>query len=87
MLIDSVKAALRITSNDMDDEINDLIYAAKADLGIGGVKTVLDTDPLVIQAVKLYCKAHFGDNDSDNKFFNAYQTLKIAMGLAGEFRE
>lgn len=87
MLIDSVKSALRITTNDMDDDIKDLICAAKADLRISGVKVILDTDPLVIQAVKLYCKAHFGDNDSNNKFLNAYQALKISMSLAGEFRE
>ena len=87
MLIDSVKSALRITTSDMDDDIKDLISAAKADLRISGVKIILDTDPLVIQAVKLYCKAHFGDNDSNNKFLNAYQALKISMSLAGEFRE
>lgn len=86
MLIDSVKNALRITTSDMDDDIKDLICAAKADLRISGVKVILDTDPLVIQAVKLYCKAHFGDNDSNNKFLNAYQALKISMSLAGEFR-
>ena len=70
----------------MDDDIKDLICAAKADLRISGVRVILDTDPLVIQAVKLYCKAHFGDNDSNNKFLNAYQALKISMSLAGEFR-
>lgn len=86
MLIDSVKGALRITTSDMDDDIKDLISAAKADLRISGVRVILDTDPLVIQAVKLYCKAHFGDNDSNNKFLNAYQALKISMSLAGEFR-
>lgn len=86
MLIDSVKNALRITTSDMDDDIKDLISAAKADLRISGVRVILDADPLVIQAVKLYCKAHFGDNDSNNKFLNAYQALKISMSLAGEFR-
>ena len=86
MLINSVKNALRITTSDMDDDIKDLICAAKADLRISGVRVILDTDPLVIQAVKLYCKAHFGDNDSNNKFLNAYQALKISMSLAGEFR-
>ena len=86
MLIDSIKNALRITTSDMDDDIKDLICAAKADLRISGVRVILDTDPLVIQAVKLYCKAHFGDNDSNNKFLNAYQALKISMSLAGEFR-
>lgn len=87
MMIENVKSALRITTSDMDDDINDLIRAAKADLRMSGVRIIQDTDPLTIQAVKLYCKAHFGDNDSNNKFLNAYQALKISMSLAGEFRE
>ena len=87
MMIENVKSALRITTSDMDDDINDLIRAAKADLRMSGVRIIQDTDPLIIQAVKLYCKAHFGDNDSNNKFLNAYQALKISMSLAGEFRE
>ena len=86
MLIDDVKLALRITANDMDDDLKGLINAAKADMRISGVKIVLDTDPLVIQAVKLYCKGHFGDSDSSEKFLKAYEALKISMSLAGEFR-
>ena len=87
MLKENVKKALRISSSDYDDEIEDLIRAAKADLRIGGITVLVDNNPLVTQAVKLYCKAHFGDNDNNNKFLNAYQALKISMSLAGEFRE
>lgn len=87
MLTESVKKALRISSNDFDDDINDLIRAAKADMQMSGITVLTDNNPLVAQAIKLYCKAHFGDNDSNNKFLNAYQALKISMSLAGEFRE
>ncbi len=87
MLKESVKKALRITTSDFDDELESLIRSAKADLMLSGVKVLTDNNPLVMQAIKLYCKAHFGDNDNNNKFLNAYQALKISMSLAGEFRE
>ena len=35
-LLDKAKMAMRITTNAYDDEITDLIEAAKADLGIAG---------------------------------------------------
>ena len=85
-MLNAVKKALRISSEDFDDELTELIRAAKADLMMSGVRVISDTNPLVSQAVKLYCKAHFGDNDSSNKFLNAYQALKISMSLAGDFR-
>jgi uncharacterized phage protein (predicted DNA packaging) len=87
MLIDRVKLALRISSNDYDEELSELIRAARADLQMCGVKALDDDNPIIAQAIKLYCKAYFGDNDEKNKFLNAYNALKISMSLAGEFRE
>lgn len=60
-MIAQVKAALRITSNDFDTDLQQLMAAALLDLGIAGVtkETSVDpetvTDPLVIRAVCTYC--------------------------------
>ena len=60
-MIDQVKAALRITSDAYDDDLEQLMAAALLDLGIAGVtkETTVDpeavTDPLVIRAVCTYC--------------------------------
>ena len=62
-LLDSVKVACRVASTAYDDELNELIDAALADLGIVDIRAGLlnrtDTAPLITQAVKTYCRIHF----------------------------
>lgn len=62
MMLEKVKAALRITSTAFDADLMQLIHAALLDLGIAGVtKETAEvepdavTDPLVIRAVCTYC--------------------------------
>ncbi|MBR2653963.1 MAG: phage gp6-like head-tail connector protein [Lachnospiraceae bacterium] len=68
-MLEKVKVALRITTDDFDTELTDLINACLLDLGIAGVVVpytpttdsyVLDNE-LVIRAIITYCKVHFGD--------------------------
>ena len=76
-MLEKVKLALRIKSNSLDLEIQDLIESAKADLNISGVKNLDEEDPLIIQAVKTYCKANFGlDNKDSEKYQKSYDMLK-----------
>lgn len=62
-LLDSVKVACRIASTAYDGELNELIDAALADLGIVDIRAGLlnrtDTAPLIAQAVKTYCRINF----------------------------
>ena len=63
-ILDKVKLALRIVTDDFDLEITDLINACLLDLKIAGVNEfTIDnvTDALVIRAICTYCKFHFGD--------------------------
>ena len=81
-MLEKVKLALRIKNNKLDDDITDLIDACKIDLSISGVKKIDETDALVIQAVKLYCKANFGlDNKDSEKYQKSYDMLKNSMAL------
>ena len=57
--LSGVKLALRITVNDYDSELSDLILAAKQDLGVAGVVLPAEIDPIVRRAVITYCKMHF----------------------------
>ena len=60
-MLEQVKAALRITSDAFDTDLQNLMEAALLDLGVAGVtkETSEDpesvTDPLVIRAVCTYC--------------------------------
>lgn len=85
-MLDKVKKVLRIKSDKLDDEILDLIEACKIDLSISGVKKIDETDALVIQAIKLYCKANFGlDNNDSEKYQKSYDMLKNSMALCGDY--
>lgn len=87
-LLDDVKQALRISNVGYDAEVTDLIESAKKDLEISGIPTtvILDTDPQIKQAIKIYCKAHFGYNNPDApRFLMAYQSLKISLCLSGDY--
>lgn len=88
-MLEAVKDALRVNGDNLDDEIEDLIDAVKADLVLSGIhKDRLDiTDPLIKRAVVVYCKAHFGyeDVNMSERFERAYISLKHHLTLSQEY--
>lgn len=85
-MLEAVKMALRIKTDAFDDELNGLIAACMADLGLSGVKTDNTDDPLIVRAVIVYCKAYFGSNPDAVQYEQSYQALKISLSLAGDYR-
>ena len=81
-MLEKVKLALRITTDAFDEEINDLIAAAQADLGIAGVNAVADADPLLDRAIVTYCRAHFGQPDDYDRIKKAYDEQKAQLQMA-----
>ena len=55
-MLEKIKMSLRIKHTALDDELIDMIAAAKKDLARVGIINIADEDTLIIQAVKLYCK-------------------------------
>lgn len=85
-MLEKIKLALRIKSNKTDEDILDLIEACKLDLTTAGVKNIKEEDALIIQAVKLYCKANYGlNNNESEKYSKAYDSLKISLALCGDY--
>ncbi|HSH25018.1 MAG TPA: head-tail connector protein [Massilibacterium sp.] len=90
-MIESVKGALRVTSNDplIIEDINDLIESARMDLIISGVseeKAKNDNDPLIKRAIIIYAKANYGlDNPNADRFQDSYNMLKQHLSLAGDY--
>ena len=76
------KMAMGITVSAYDDEITDLIGAAKLDLGIAGVDSTLTTDALIIQAVKTYVRAHFRSPADYERLKSAYDEQKAQLMVA-----
>ena len=85
-MLQKVKLALRIKSNKIDDEIQDLISACKIDLSISGVRKVREDDPIIQRVIILYVKANFGlDNNDSEKYYKSYLLLKQSLSLCGDY--
>lgn len=87
--IDDVKKHLRISTDALDIEVQDLIDAAEEDLELSGIdpEKIVDTDPLIRRSVVTYCKANFGyDNPDHERLLRAYHLLKSHLTLADDYR-
>ena len=86
-MLEKVKLALRIVTNKYDSELNDLIDAAKLDLGIAGV-TVPDTlDALVSKAIITYCKMSFGLPEDWDRLKRSYDEQKAQLSNASGYTD
>lgn len=81
-ILDKVRAALRIKTLVYDNELNDLIDAAKLDLGIAGVEVPSPTDELVNCAIITFCKMRFGIPDDYDKLKASYDEQKAQLSNA-----
>jgi len=80
-----MKTALRISNTAYDSEIQDLIDAAKLNLGIAGIYSTLETDPLIKRAITTYVKAQFGYGEDAERFQNSYDMMKQQIAMASEY--
>lgn len=80
-ILEKVKMALRISTDAFNDELNDLIEAAKLDMGIAGVIVPSQLDELVIRAICTYCKMNFGAPDPNDydRFKSSYDEQKAQL--------
>ena len=75
------KVSLRVTTDAFDDEISDLISACQSDLQAGGVVIPSTIDTFVLQAIKTYCRAHFGNPDNYDRLKASYDEQKAQMSM------
>ncbi len=75
-MLDKVKMALRVTTDAFDEDIEDLIAAAKADLGIAGVVLPEELDEICRRAIITYCRMNFSYPDGGGHLNSSYDRLK-----------
>lgn len=79
-MLAKVKLALRVTTNAFDVEINGLIAAACADLGVVGVNVDATTaDALLTRAIITYCRMNFGSPEDYDRLKKSYDEQKAQM--------
>lgn len=87
VLFNRVKRSLRVSAAAFDDEIKDLISAAKREMERAGI-VVDESNDLTRQAIIQYCKSRFGyDNKEAERFERNFHEMLKAMSLSGEFCE
>ena len=87
MILDDVRKALGVTTEDFDDMISDLIEAADLDLGIAGVTgtEATNANQMYKRAVILFCRMNFsmhGLPDGYEQLKAAYDELKAQLQMA-----
>ena len=86
-LVVAARGWLRISTTSRDTEIRQVIDSCLIDLSMGGVKRISDSDPAIQQAIKLYLKAQFGYDANASQFDMAYEHLKAALALCGDYNQ
>ena len=81
-MLEKVKIALKITTNDFDSELTDMINAAILDLGLAGIINTLQTDALVIRAICTYCRLNWGSPADYDKLKASYDEQKAQMSMS-----
>ena len=87
-LLSKIKTSLRISHDKLDDDVRDTIAACLADLKVCGLRDeVLDTSkellPLILVAIKLYCKADYTDDTAKAaRYREGYDNLKSCLMMA-----
>ena len=92
-LLAKIKTSIRIKHTALDEDVTDNIHACLADLRkVGILESKLDTsvelDPLILHAVKLFCKAeHTDDPAKAARFREGYDGLKASLMDTEEYIE
>ena len=81
-ILDKVKMGLRIKTTAYDEELADLITAAKLDLGIAGVEVPSTLDEIVTRAIITYCKMSFGLPEDYDRLKRSYDEQKAQLVTA-----
>lgn len=78
-----IKLALRISHTKLDEDIQADIDACLADLEVCGVSYAQETDPLIYNAVKLWCRALYTDDPAKGaEYQQRYEKLKACLMMA-----
>lgn len=87
-LLRKIKTSIRITHTALDEDVEDTIAACLVDLRVVGLlekklAAGQDIDPLILNAVKMYCKASYTDDPAKAARYQAgYDALKSTLMMA-----
>lgn len=79
----NVKLALRVSHSVLDADIMADVDACLDDLRVCGIIEPVETDPLIFNAIKLYCRSLYTDDTGKAaEWLRRYEALKGCLQLA-----
>ena len=81
--LSKIKLALRISHNKLDEDIKADIDACLMDLEVCGVEFAQTSDPLILNAIKLWCRSLYTDDPAKGaEYMKRYESLKATLMMA-----
>ena len=78
-----IKQALRITHGKLDEDIRADVDACLADLHMAGVIHAPEEDPLIFNAIKIWCRSLYTDDTvKAAEYLKRYEALKASLMMA-----
>ena len=78
-----IKTALRISHDKLDADIQADIEACLSDLRVCGILEPRETDPLIFNAIKLWCRSLYTDDTAKSaEWLRRYEELKACLQMA-----
>lgn len=78
--LEKIKLAIRISHSKLDEDIRADIDACLADLRVCGVIHADETDPLIFNAIKLWCRSLYTDDTAKAaEWQRRYDALKACL--------
>lgn len=85
-MLNKIKIDLRISHSLLDVDIQDNIDSCIDDLKRVGINLKdKEKRPLIIKAVKLYCRWQYNFENQAERYKNTYENLRNSLSLNGEY--
>jgi hypothetical protein len=81
--LEKIKLAIRRSHDKLDEDLQADIDACLADLRVVGIIHAGEEDPLIFNAIKLYCRAMNTDDPAKGaEYLKRYEALKSCLMMA-----
>lgn len=81
--LEKIKLSIRRSHNKLDEDLQADIDACLADLKVCGIIDPQETDPLIFNAIKLYCRStNTDDTVKAAEWLKRYEALKSCLQMA-----
>lgn len=81
--LEKIKLAIRRSHDKLDEDLQADIDACLADLRVVGIIHAREEDPLIFNAIKLYCRAMNTDDPAKGaEYLKRYEALKSCLMMA-----